>query len=292
MAPSVSLARWDGSRQGPWLMMLAGLAALYGPTMHDLLSGPWLSDQQGHGPIILLLVGWLIRQRWSQVDDASLSAPVPRLAWSVLFIACAAYVIGRSQGVLVLEVGSLIPLLAGMVLLLRGPRQLRAVAFPLIFLCFMVPLPGAIVDAVTMPVKLAVSATVGQLLYWAGLPISLSGVLIQIGPYQLLVADACAGLTTLFTLEALGFLYLNIVRSSSTARNVILAILIVPISFMANVIRVMTLVLITYYLGDAAGQGFLHGFAGLLLFVTALLLTLMVDGLLQRRLPGRGSAHA
>jgi exosortase len=156
----------------------------------------------------------------------------------------------------------------------------------------MVPLPGAIVDAVTMPVKLAVSATVGQLLYWAGLPISLSGVLIQIGPYQLLVADACAGLTTLFTLEALGFLYLNIVRSSSTARNVILAILIVPISFMANVIRVMTLVLITYYLGDAAGQGFLHGFAGLLLFVTALLLTLMVDGLLQRRLPGRGSAHA
>jgi uncharacterized membrane protein YjjP (DUF1212 family) len=130
MAPSVSLARWDGSRQGPWLMMLAGLAALYGPTMHDLLSGPWLSDQQGHGPIILLLVGWLIRQRWSQVDDASLSAPVPRLAWPVLFIACAAYVIGRSQGVLVLEVGSLIPLLAGMVLLLRGPRQLRAVAFP------------------------------------------------------------------------------------------------------------------------------------------------------------------
>lgn len=292
MVLSLSPARWDGPRQGPWLMMLAGLVVLYGPTLHDLLSGPWLSDQQGHGPIILLLVGWLIRQRWSQVDDTALSAPAPRLAWPVLLIACVAYVIGRSQGVLVSEVGSLIPMLAGMVLLLRGPRQLRAVAFPLVFLCFMVPWPGAIVDAVTLPVKLAVSATVGQLLYWAGLPISLSGVLIQIGPYQLLVADACAGLTTLFTLEALGFLYLNIVRSSSMARNVILAILIVPISFMANVIRVMTLVLITYYLGDAAGQGFLHGFAGLLLFVTALLLTLMVDGLLRRKLPDRGPAHA
>lgn len=292
MALSLSPARWDGSRRGPWLMMLAGLVVLYGPTLHDLLFGPWLSDQQGHGPIILLLVGWLIRQRWSQADDTALSAPVPRLAWPVLLIACAAYVIGRSQGVLVFEVGSLIPMLAGMVLLLRGPRQLRTVAFPLIFLCFMVPLPGAIVDAVTMPVKLAVSATVGQLLYWAGLPISLSGVLIQIGPYQLLVADACAGLTTLFTLEALGILYLSIVRSSSMVRNVTLAILIVPISFMANVIRVMTLVLITYYLGDAAGQGFLHGFAGLLLFVTALLLTLMVDGLLRRRLPDKGPARA
>ena len=104
---------------------------------------------------------------------------------------------------------------------------------------------------------------------------------LQIGQYQLLVADACAGLQTLLTLEALGLFYLNLVNHSSVYRNVILAILIVPISFSANVIRVIVLTLITYHFGDAAGQGFLHDFAGMVLFVSALVLILSVDGILQ-----------
>ena len=56
-----------------------------------------------------------------------------------------------------------------------------------------------------------------------------------------------------------------------------LALLIVPISFTANVIRVMALSLITYHWGDAAGQGFLHGFAGMVLFLSALLLIIAFD---------------
>ena len=105
--------------------------------------------------------------------------------------------------------------------------------------------------------------------------------MLQIGQYQLLVADACAGLQTLLTLEALGLFYLNLMRHPSAFRNIGLAILIIPISFAANVIRVITLTLITYYFGDAAGQGFLHGFAGMVLFVTALVLILAVDSGLQ-----------
>jgi exosortase/archaeosortase family protein len=97
----------------------------------------------------------------------------------------------------------------------------------------------------------------------------------------LLVADACAGLQTLLTLEALGLFYLNVVRHTSPVRNVALALLIIPISFSANVIRVVTLTLVTYYFGDAAGQGFLHGFAGMVLFLTALVLILGVDSALQ-----------
>ena len=99
--------------------------------------------------------------------------------------------------------------------------------------------------------------------------------------YQLLVADACAGLQTLLTLEALGLFYLNVVRHTAVLRNVVLALLIIPISFTANVIRVIVLTLITYHFGDAAGQGFLHGFAGMVLFLTALSLILATDSLLQ-----------
>jgi exosortase/archaeosortase family protein len=72
-----------------------------------------------------------------------------------------------------------------------------------------------------------------------------------------------------------------LVRHASAARNVLLALIIMPISFTANVIRVMVLCLITYHFGDAAGQGFLHGFAGVVLFLSALLLITGVDGLLR-----------
>jgi len=98
---------------------------------------------------------------------------------------------------------------------------------------------------------------------------------------MLLVADACAGLQTLLTLEALGLLYLNLVRRDSLFRNVTLALLIVPISFTANVIRVMALSLITYHFGNEAGQGFLHGFAGMVLFLSALVLIIAFDSFLQ-----------
>jgi exosortase/archaeosortase family protein len=96
------------------------------------------------------------------------------------------------------------------------------------------------------------------------------------------VADACAGLNSLFTLESLGLLYMNVNRHTSVARNIILATLIVPISYASNVIRVLVLAQITYHLGDEAGQGFLHGFSGMVLFLTALLLIVGMDALLRR----------
>jgi exosortase B len=145
----------------------------------------------------------------------------------------------------------------------------------------MVPLPGVIVDTVTLPMKMAVSYVAEVVLFWAGYPIGRNGVILQIGQYMLLVADACAGLHTLLTLEALGLLYLNLVRRDSAFRNITLAILIIPISFTANVIRVMALSLITYHFGDEAGQGFLHGFAGMVLFLSALLLIIGFDTILQ-----------
>jgi exosortase B len=201
--------------------------------------------------------------------------------WPLLTVGSALYALGRSQSILSAETLALILIMVALILLLRGADTLRALWFPLLFMLFFVPLPGVLVAAVTQPLKTAVSIAAEWLLYNTGYPISRTGVILQIGPYQLLVADACAGLHTLFTLEALGLLYLNLVRHSSALRNIALAIFIVPISFCANVIRVVTLTLVTYYLGDEAGQGFLHGLAGMVLFMSALLLIIATDGLLR-----------
>ena len=265
----------------PWWICALGLLALYVPTIVDLVRNIWSTEEQSQGPIVLCICLWLIWRAWDRIDESSTSSPRPVIGWVLMAIALLLYVFGRSQRILSAQTLSAIFMLPSLLLLLRGPRQLKAAAFALFFMIFLVPLPATMVDAITQPLKLAVSSVATNVLFAAGYPIARTGVIVQIGQYQLLVADACAGLHTLFSLEAMGLLYLNVVRHTSLVRNIVLAILIVPISFMANVIRVMVLSLITYYFGDEAGQGFLHGFAGMVLFLTALMFIIATDGLLR-----------
>jgi len=264
-----------------WLPILAGFLALYVPSFIGLFKGIWATEEQAHGPIVLAIAVWLIYRRWSEMWQLSEGRRSSMFAWPVLVFGLLLYLLGRTQQIISVELSSLIWLIAGTILLLRGGAALKSQWFPLLFLCFVIPLPGPVVDAFTMPMKMAVSYVAEHILFAVGYPIARSGVVLQIGAYKLLVAEACAGLHTLLSLEAMGLLYLNLVRHDSTFRNILLAILIVPISFVANVIRVMALTLITYHLGDEAGQGFLHGFSGIVLFVSALLLIIGLDSILR-----------
>jgi len=260
-------------------LLIGGFALLYVPAYLELAHTIWATDEQGHGPIILALSGWLLYTRRHELA-ALPTRPVPWLGWPLLVFALLLYALGRSQDIIMFAIGSQILLLAALLLLFHSLRGLRLVWFPLFFMIFMVPLPEALVAAVTAPLKSAVSAVASNLLYQIGYPVGRSGVIMTVGPYQLLVADACAGLNSMFTLEALGMLYMNLMKYTSVARNVTLALLLVPTAFVANIVRVMILVLVTYHFGDEAGQGFVHGFAGMVLFMVALGLMLVLDKVL------------
>lgn len=272
-----------------WLPVLIGFAALFIPTLYSLFTGIWATEEQAHGPIILGLSIWLAVRNWEQVAPHA-GAAAPALGWPVFALAMLLYIFGRTQQIVSFEISSLILVLAALVLLKFGVRAMRVLWFSFFFMLFMIPLPGTLVSALTLPMKTMVSYVTEHVLFWAGYPIARTGVILQIGQYQLMVADACAGLQTLLTLESLGLFYLNVVRHTSAFRNIGLAVLIIPISFTANVIRVCALTLITYYFGDAAGQGFLHGFAGMVLFVSALVLIIAIDSLLQFIAPRKAVA--
>jgi len=279
MSDGTDLIRDRMKEWAPWLIVLAGLCFMYVPTGIGLFQGLWSSDDQAHGPIVLAISVWLFYRKWPEMLAARDGQKGSAAGWPILVVGLLAYIVGRSQDVPLLEVGSLLWMILGIGLILLGTRAMKMGWFPLFFMMFMVPLPGPLIAAVTMPMKIAVSTVAEYVLYQFNYPIARSGVILQIGQYQLLVADACAGLQTLFTLESLGLLYLNLVRHESLARNIALVIFIIPISFIANVIRVTVLTLITYHFGDEAGQGFLHGFAGMVLFLSALLLIIGVDSL-------------
>lgn len=292
-------AFWAANRIA--LIALAiGLVALYVPTIVDFMRGPWRGDRNSHGPIVLALSAWYFyfqTRRMARQGQSFRPRPAPLAGWTLIVLGLLGYVLGRSQSIALLEMGSLMPVLLGLALLLLGPTIARRYGFAFFLLLFAVPLPASIVDVITQPMKLAASWGAEYLMYALGYPIARAGVILQIGPYQLMVADACAGLNSLFTLEALGLLYMNVVRHESVFRNIALALLIVPISYCSNVIRILILALLTYHLGDDVGQGFMHEFSGMALFLTALMLIVGVDTLLRGlssrwdRLRGREAAR-
>lgn len=270
---------WLGSASAPWTLVLTGIAAMYVPVYWRAANGLWQSDDFGHGPLILLIAVWLFWQSKERVLQAPMQ-PLQALGWPVLVLGLLFYVFGRITTASTLEFLSQVMIVAALLLLLKGLRALRAAWFAVLYLIFLAPLPGTVVDAVTGPLKQWISYIVVDVLHGLGYPIARAGVTITIGQYQLLVADACSGLNSMISLSALGTLFMYLMAREGFAHNAVMTLAILPIAFIANIVRVVVLVLVTYHLGDEAGQGFLHGAAGVVLMVVALTFFFAVDAVL------------
>lgn len=278
-AAILSNPRPDALWKSSWPILL-GLLALFIPTYKFMAVTLWPQEEYAHGPIILAIVLWLTWLGRAKLrDDGQKKNPVGGAL--LLIFGLLLYVVGRSQDIVIFEVGSQIPLLLGVMLLSYGANITKNFWFPLLFLVFLIPLPGVVVDTLTGPLKQQVSVLSENILYLLNYPIARSGVVLSIGQYQLLVADACSGLNSMFSLSALGLFYAYLVRRSGWAHNTILLASILPIAFFANVMRVILLVLITYYFGDEVGQGFAHKMTGMVLFMAALISFLVLDGVIQ-----------
>jgi exosortase B len=280
------VVRW----RSPWAWALAGFAVMYGPVYWWAATGIWQSEEQAHGALVLAVVAWLfwrLRGSLSALPDA----PAPAWGWPLFVAGLLVYLTGRIFTISILEFASQPLVVAGALLLIKGPAALRVAWFPLFYFIFMIPLPGVLVDSITGPLKQWISVIVVELLYRLGYPIARTGVVLTVGQYQMLVADACSGLHSMYSLSALGTLFMYIMPRRSLMQSVVMLASILPIAFAANVVRVIVLVLVTYHLGDEAGQGFLHGTAGFLLMLVALACFFALDALLARALNGRGQ-HA
>ena len=260
----------------PSLVALAGIGTMYLPSYWAAAHGLWQTDEFGHAPIILVIAMWLFWQVREKIKAAP-DRPLHSLGWLSLTVGILLYGLGRVFNISSVEFISQPLVVAALFLLLKGSAALRIARFAVFYLMFMVPLPATLVDAVTGPLKQWISVIVVDVLYAAGYPISRTGVSITVGQYQLLVADACSGLNSMITLAALGMLFMYVMGRTTKLHNGVILAAILPIAFFANIVRVIALVLVTYHFGDEAGQGFMHGAAGLLLFLVALALFFLLD---------------
>jgi exosortase B len=274
-----------------WLPVCLGLACLYLPTYYDLYRVFWVTREGAYSPVMLCFIVWLV---WRQRDAFSLPrpTPLPALGMAAFAFGLLAYILGRSQSFYNLEVGSQLPLLFGLVYLMLGRAGLKRLWFPILLLVFVVPIPGSLLDQILLPLKELVSRIVDSSLYAAGYPIARNGVVLMIGPYSLLIADACSGLNSLIAISGIGLIYVYLTGHSSRWVNGLLLLSVVPIAFLANIVRVMALVLVTFYFGDGAGSSF-HDQAGYLEIAVAFGAFFLLDaalGTLQRH-AGSGQAR-
>lgn len=284
-ASQATPSRDEGAARLAWALLALGWLAMFVPSYWSAARGLWQTDEYGHGPLILAIAGWLLWRARAGIWAAR-SQPAAVAGTLVFGLGLLCYVFGRIFTISSIEFAAQPLVVAGILLLLGGPASLGAVWFAVFFLCFMIPLPQTLVDAATGPLKQVISQTVVDLLHGVGYPVGRAGVVITAGRYQLLMADACSGLNSIVSLFAMSALYMYLMRRHGTVHNLVLAASILPIAVAANMVRVVLLVLVTYHLGDDAGQGFTHGAAGLLVFLVALgLLVLLDHAVLRLRRP-------
>jgi exosortase B len=278
-AAAAASARVD--RRGVSLTYLGAMATCfivaYLPTYVKLANGPWRSEQEGHGPLIMLAAIWLAWQQRDKLANVNFR-PALVSGWVILLLALSLMALTRSQDILMIEVATQIPVLLGCLLLLGGWPLARIFAFPLAFLVFSVPPPGWLLDAFTVPLKAWVSDVVSDFLYALGYPVAQNGVMIMIGPYELMVKDACSGMNSIFALSAIGIFYIHEFVRNNPVRKALLVLSIIPITVLANFFRVVALVLGAYYFGIDAVEGLFHDMTGIALFIFALVLFFVLDG--------------
>lgn len=290
-APVPTGPDWRAFLQQHWPLAL-GLAALALPTLISLARGPWQEESGVHGIIVLVTGIWLVLRRWDDIIRLRQTGN-PVISAAVLLAALIIYVLGRAFEFISVEAAALLLALVAVVYQYWGGAVVRLLWFPIVYLGFVVPLPGWFLDQITLPLKELVSQIVTDGLASFDYPIVRLGVTIYVGTYQLLVEDACAGLNSLVSLTAIGLFYVYLLRGSNPTYSLMLLLLLIPIAIAANCVRVAALVLITYYLGNAWAQGYLHNFAGMVTFVSALLLTFLLDWALtplRNRLEPKGAS--
>lgn len=243
-----------------------------------LATGFWSDENHAFSPMIITMAVALacIAARRGRIVTGRQDHAWPLLAFGALLAA-----LGSAVSNDFLLFISMVTVISALIALLVGWPAVRRFGYAVAALVFAAPLPGALLVSLTFSLKLGVSEAAAALLQMFGLPVAREGVMLDIGDYRLLVADACSGLQSMFSLIAAAIFYIALVDHRSPTRIAILMVAVLPIAFCANVLRVMMLGLLTYGFGDDAGQSYLHGLAGISLFVFAFLLLMALDRLLD-----------
>lgn len=246
-------------------------------------------DYQSHGFLVPLVALWAATSQRARLRRLPRAESPAGLA--VLAVALGLYAAGLAAGLVALQGLALVAAVAGAVLYARGAAWLRALAFPVGFLIFMVPVPPAWMGPLVMRLQTVVSATAVAGLRALGVDAARDGNVLRLPEGgSLLVAEACSGVTSVVTLTPLAVL-LGYFTLRGTAARVALVVAVIPLAMAGNLARVLATAFAAEHMGaERATESLLHEGAGLLTYAVACGLMLAVGAALRRAERRRATA--
>ena len=266
-----------------WVLLSSGIAiALLGYIYAGslvFLYDQWGSQDYSHGlfvPLISLLLIWQARHRIAVAGFGS--------SWWGLAVISAGlflYAIGEFATLFVLQHVSLWMVIVGLAIALVGVPGARAMAFPLSYLLTSIPLPTFLYASLSSRLQLWSSALGVGWLQFIGVTAFREGNVIDLGPVQLQVVEACSGIRYLFPLASLALLCAYLFKDRMWKR-VLLVLSSIPISILVNGFRIGMIGVLVEWYGEGAAEGFSHLFEGWVLFMASLGLLILEMWLLAK----------
>lgn len=262
----------------PGVLLVAVLVALYAPVLARLVL-QWSKDADySHGFLVPLLSGFLI---WQRRDKLALVPRKPAAVGGMIIVLAGMGLlfVGSLGAELFLSRISILVTICGLIVYFCGLPLLRALAFPLAFLLFAIPIPVLIYNEIVFPLQFLASRLATSTLETLNIfPIMREGNVIILPNMKLEVVEACSGIRSLMSLLALAAGYGYLAERSTWVRW-FMFFAMVPLAIVSNATRVMITALMAYYIGPGAAEGFMHEFSGWVIFVVATALFLGLHSL-------------
>ena len=219
-----------------------------------------------HGFIIPFVSGYLIWQKREKLSKES--AKKSWWGFFLIILSVLVHIAGTVLYIFSLSGFSIFLFIFGVTLFLFGKNITGLILFPLIYLILMFPLPMAVIESISFPMKMLVAKSSVEVVSLMGIPIVREGFYITIPTGSLLVGNPCSGLRSLIAFLALGAIF-SYLSNISIIKKYLLFFLSVPIAILSNVIRTSLLILISHFWGlsAAAPESFWHGASGVFVFI-------------------------
>ena len=271
-----------------WFAIL--IAVCYFPVIRLLVHQWSTDDDMGHGFFVPLVVGyivWMKREKLMSMNWTGSNWGLVVLVWSAFQL-----MIGMLGAELFLQRSALIGSIIGSVLFLGGWSVLRELAFPLLLLCFMIPLPSIVYNQITFPLQIFASTVAERSLGALGIPVLREGNVLELASQKLSVVEACSGIRSLLSLTFLSLVY-GYFFDPKPAMKWILCAATIPIAIVANATRI-TLTGVISEIDTEFASGFFHLVEGWVIFMVALAMLVafhrLANGVYHRFRKGEANA--
>jgi exosortase C (VPDSG-CTERM-specific) len=156
-----------------------------------------------------------------------------------------------------------------------GRGWMRAAAFPLAYLIFLVPMPDAMADVLETASKFASAEVANVLFQLSGTPFLRAGLVFQLPNITIEVAQECSGIRSSWVLFITSILAANLFLKTRWRRFALVAF-VIPLAILRNGFRILVIGLLCVNIGPQMIHSLIHRRGGPVFFVLALIPFLLV----------------